>query len=310
MLVAMNGGPNSWSKRLQNDILKAIADPTSALVDKIGHAKIDRALLRRLAITGGASDKENINLPRGGTSESAKNKTNKTIQNILNGLTIIMSSHEPALKPTVIKSIADNAAKLQQLSVASSASTTSTTDDSTTDANKTNKTIQNILNGLAITISSHDPALKPSVIKSIADNAAKMQHISVASSASTTSTTDASTTDASTIDVPTTDAPTPKLDEYQMREMIDPEDGGLMFCYAKTGTPTPAGTTSGSRAWKDWEGCQACKKKPCACNGKLLSVDQIKDGLGPKQRMGRNARLTKSVTTGSLAMSVARGLEN
>ena len=35
-----------------------------------------------------------------------------------------------------------------------------------------------------------------------------------------------------------------------------------------------------------------------------------RDGLGPKQRRGRNARLTKSVTTGSLARAVARGLEN
>ena len=41
-----------------------------------------------------------------------------------------------------------------------------------------------------------------------------------------------------------TDAPKLKLDEYQMRKkmskMIDSEDAGLMFCYAKTGTPTLA----------------------------------------------------------------------
>ena len=75
--------------------------------------------------------------------------------------------------------------------------------------NKTNKTIQNTINGLAIVMSSNKFALKPTVTKSIADtNAAKkMQQISVASSASTTSNTDASTTDALTIDAPTTDAP-------------------------------------------------------------------------------------------------------
>ena len=73
-------------------------------------------------------------------------------------------------------------------------------------------------------------------------------------------------------------------------KMIDSEDGGLMFCYAKTGTPTPVGMTKGSRAWKDWEGCQACKKKPCACNGKLLSANQIKGWIGSETTKGKKRK--------------------
>jgi hypothetical protein len=75
-----------------------------------------------------------------------------------------------------------------------------------------------------------------------------------------------------------------------MIKMIDPEDAGLTFCYAKTGTPTPADMTIGSRAWRDWEGCQACKKKPCACNGKLLSVDQIKGWIGSEIAKGKKRK--------------------
>ena len=66
----------------------------------------------------------------------------------------------------------------------------------------------------------------------------------------------------------------PKLDEFKMLETIrimkDPADGGLMFCYAKRGTPTPTGMKEGSTAWNEWEGCLLCKKKPSKCNGKLL----------------------------------------
>ena len=109
------GGSNSWSKRLQNVILKSIADPINAQDGKIG-----RAVVRHFAITGGASDKENINKPCGGMSKSAKSKTNKTIRNTLSGLVIMMLSHDPALKSTIIKIIFDNAAKMQQISVASS----------------------------------------------------------------------------------------------------------------------------------------------------------------------------------------------
>ena len=64
------GGSNSWSKRLQNVILKSIADPINAQDGKIG-----RAVVRHFAITGGASDKENINKPCGGMSKSAKSKS-------------------------------------------------------------------------------------------------------------------------------------------------------------------------------------------------------------------------------------------
>ena len=261
MLIDLKRGSKSWSKRRQNYVLKTVADPINARDDKI-----DRAVLQRLAITGGASDKENSNKPRGGTSKSAKNKTNKTIQNNLIGLAVVMSSYELALKPTVSKSIADNAAKMQQISVASSASTTCTTDASGTFNRKDDM------------VSYRKPAKLVKVLLELFNESQ------------------------------------PKIDEYQMREkmskMIDPEDGGLMFCYAKTGTPTLVGMTKGSHAWKDWEGWQACKKKPCACN--CYRSTRSRDELGPKQRRGRNARLTKSVTMGSLAMSVtrARGLEN
>ena len=106
----------------------------------------------------------------------------------------------------------------------------------------------------------------------------------------------------------------PKLDEYQMREkmskMIDPVDRGLMFCYAKTGTPTPAGMTTSSRAYKDWEGWQACKEKPWGCNGRLLSVDQIKGWIGSETTKGKKRKANEISDNGVAARAVARGLEN
>jgi hypothetical protein len=91
----------------------------------------------------------------------------------------------------------------------------------------------------------------------------------------------------------------PKLDEYAMRDrmknMRDEKDSGLMFCYAKRGTPMPTGMKKASKDWRDWAGCQACMNKPCNCNGMLLSLDQIRGWISSetqktKKKKRKNAK--------------------
>jgi hypothetical protein len=68
----------------------------------------------------------------------------------------------------------------------------------------------------------------------------------------------------------------PKLTAPQMleelRRMRDPKDGGMMFCYRKRGTTFPK---TPAKAYREWKGCVLCGKKPCECNGMLLTVDAI-----------------------------------
>jgi hypothetical protein len=84
-----------------------------------------------------------------------------------------------------------------------------------------------------------------------------------------------------------------KLDEYRMREemskMIDPADSGLMFCFSKRGAQPPPGSTKGSKKYRDWAGCQVCKKKPCTCNGMLLSVDPIRGWISAQTQKRKKA---------------------
>ena len=65
-----------------------------------------------------------------------------------------------------------------------------------------------------------------------------------------------------------------------MRKMIDPADGGLMFCHAtKRGTFMPQ-TGKHKSVYEAWAGCSLCSKKPCTCNnGKLLSVEELTSAL-------------------------------
>ena len=58
-----------------------------------------------------------------------------------------------------------------------------------------------------------------------------------------------------------------------MRKKIDPADGGLYFCWSKRGEVglVPKSDKVRYAAWK----CSMCGKKPCDCNGKLLSPGKI-----------------------------------
>jgi hypothetical protein len=65
----------------------------------------------------------------------------------------------------------------------------------------------------------------------------------------------------------------------ELRKIIDPVDGGRMFCYDKRGTShrkTP------KAAWATWEGCELCDKKPCACNGILPEASMIQTFISYK----------------------------
>jgi hypothetical protein len=89
----------------------------------------------------------------------------------------------------------------------------------------------------------------------------------------------------------------PKLDEYRMREemskMIDPVDKGLMFCFSKRGEQPPPGTSKTSKNYRMWAGCQVCKKKPCTCNGMLLSLDQIRGWISARTQKRKKADKSK-----------------
>ena len=70
----------------------------------------------------------------------------------------------------------------------------------------------------------------------------------------------------------------PKLNGAQARElmkrMIDPKDGGLLFCWRKKGIFMPQ-TGVHKAAYEAWEGCPECNQKPCECNGQLLPENII-----------------------------------
>ena len=71
---------------------------------------------------------------------------------------------------------------------------------------------------------------------------------------------------------------TPKLSPAQMHEamstMIDPADNGLLFCWSKRGTFMPS-TGKNKKAYDAWSGCSLCDCKPCQCNGKLLTLEEL-----------------------------------
>jgi hypothetical protein len=91
----------------------------------------------------------------------------------------------------------------------------------------------------------------------------------------------------------------PMMDECRTRrrmaELVNPVDGGPMFCWSKRGTQAPKGGKK-SRAYCEWEGCQVCGKKPCSCNGGLLSHEQIKAHFGAlaQKRNGKNKKKRKA----------------
>ena len=59
----------------------------------------------------------------------------------------------------------------------------------------------------------------------------------------------------------------------ELKNMIDPKDGGLMFCYSKRGTFVP------KDRYDAWQGCDLCNKKPCCCNGMLPPVSMIQSWI-------------------------------
>lgn len=70
----------------------------------------------------------------------------------------------------------------------------------------------------------------------------------------------------------------PKLSPAQMHDvmskMIDPVDNGLMFCWSKRGTYMPK-TGKHKAAYDAWTGCNLCSNKPCKCNGKLPTIEEL-----------------------------------
>jgi len=68
-----------------------------------------------------------------------------------------------------------------------------------------------------------------------------------------------------------------------MRDMIDPVDGGLMFCHAKRGEVK--NYAKDSAEYEAWEGCSMCHQKPCTgCNGKLLNELEVKGDFSIQAR--------------------------
>ena len=59
-----------------------------------------------------------------------------------------------------------------------------------------------------------------------------------------------------------------------MATVMDPEDGGLKFCYTKRGTFMPQ-TGKHKAGYDAWAGCQICNSKPCKCNGDVLPPNII-----------------------------------
>ena len=68
-----------------------------------------------------------------------------------------------------------------------------------------------------------------------------------------------------------------------MRDLKDPEDGGLMFCHAKRGEVKKYAKDSAE--YKAWEGCFMCHQKPCTgCNGRALNEIEIKGDFSIQAR--------------------------
>ena len=65
-----------------------------------------------------------------------------------------------------------------------------------------------------------------------------------------------------------------------MKNAIDPEDGGLMFCYAKRGEFM----AKSNPMYATWAGCSACGSKVCNCNGMLLSLEQITSAFSSRAK--------------------------
>ena len=98
----------------------------------------------------------------------------------------------------------------------------------------------------------------------------------------------------------------PKLSPEQaralMKGMIDPEDGGLMFCYSKRGDFV----AKRDPRYADWAGCQVCGvPKDCECNGMLLSLDQITNAFSSRASKEKKQRKDEGVE--ELDYSAARG---
>ena len=80
----------------------------------------------------------------------------------------------------------------------------------------------------------------------------------------------------------------PKLSPEQawriMKDKIDPEDGGLMFCYSKRGQFM----AKSNPGYSDWPGCSVCNaEKTCDCNGMLLTEDQINSAFSTRAKKAR-----------------------
>ena len=94
----------------------------------------------------------------------------------------------------------------------------------------------------------------------------------------------------------------PKLNVEQaraiMKSTVDPEDGGLMFCWAKRGEFM----AKSNPLYKDWT-CSMCGGKPCNCNGMLLALDQITSAFSDRAKKEKKE-------TGGQDYSAARGRRN
>jgi hypothetical protein len=64
----------------------------------------------------------------------------------------------------------------------------------------------------------------------------------------------------------------------RLRDMRDPTDGGLMFCYSKRGS------------WPRDKFCNLCEKDPCDCNGMLPEVKRVQEFMNSETQKRRKKR--------------------
>jgi hypothetical protein len=91
----------------------------------------------------------------------------------------------------------------------------------------------------------------------------------------------------------------PEQAKEELKKMIDPADGGLMFCWKKRGEFL----AKSHPLYKDWF-CSLCSKKPCDCNGMLPTVDMITQYFSTKSASDK--RNKQKATTSDAPMASKR----
>ena len=92
-----------------------------------------------------------------------------------------------------------------------------------------------------------------------------------------------------------------------MRDIIDPADGGLFFCWAKRGEVGLV-PKSDKRRYSEWKGCSMCGKKPCKCNGKLLSAQEIDSYFSYLAQKRKKTKQSAGYTRGEADLQVNQAI--